>query len=173
MTKTSIKNNEALEKLNDKRLEIMNKRGIIASYLLSPPSKFANLEHTSQLKLVKDSKSNRVNDSLINKTIPVTLYSNLLIFRDLNEKAELEGDLLKMITNQNYTDDLAKLSDRKLMFDFAKELFFDGKALGNKSTRGEINLSKKCLNHLPLRQDLSKNQIQDGCHLILLNFVIE
>ena len=40
-----------------------------------------------------------------------------------------------MITNKNYYIALAKLSDKKLMYDFAKEMFFDEKALGNKSTR--------------------------------------
>ena len=40
-----------------------------------------------------------------------------------------------MITNKNYNVDLAKLSDKKLMYDFAKEMNFDLKAVGKKSTR--------------------------------------
>ena len=40
-----------------------------------------------------------------------------------------------MITNKNYTVDLASLQDKKLMYDFAKEMHFDLKAPGNKSTR--------------------------------------
>ena len=40
-----------------------------------------------------------------------------------------------MITNKNYNVDLASLQDMKLMYDFAKEMNFDTKALGNKSTR--------------------------------------
>ena len=36
MTEKSIKNNQALESLNNKLLEILNGRGIIASYLLFP-----------------------------------------------------------------------------------------------------------------------------------------
>ena len=40
-----------------------------------------------------------------------------------------------MITNKNYNVDYASLSDKKLMYDFAKEMHFDTKALGNKSTR--------------------------------------
>ena len=36
ITKSSIKNNQAIEKLDDKLLEIMNDRGILASYLRSP-----------------------------------------------------------------------------------------------------------------------------------------
>ena len=48
---------------------------------------------------------------------------------------ELKGDLLKMITNKNYNVDLARLLDKKLMYDFAKEMNFDQKGVGNKSTR--------------------------------------
>ena len=72
ITESSIKNNQAIENLNSKRLEIMNDRGIIASYLLSPLSKITNPENTSLFKLVKDSTSNRVNDLLIHNTIPNT-----------------------------------------------------------------------------------------------------
>ena len=96
----------------------MNDRGIIESYLLSPLSKITKPEHTSQFKLVKDPSSNRVNDLLMNKTIPVTLCNNLLTFRDTDKEIELQGDLLKMITNKNYNVDLAKLSDKKIMFEF-------------------------------------------------------
>ena len=42
ITETSIKNNNALENLNSKLLEIMNDRGILASYLMSPLSKITN-----------------------------------------------------------------------------------------------------------------------------------
>ena len=135
MTENSIKNNQALENLNNKLLEIMNDRGILASYLMSPLSKITNPENTTQFKLVKDSNSNRVNDLKINKTIPITLYNNLLTFRDTSKEFELEGDFLKMITNKNYNVDLARLADKKLVYDFAKEMHFDTKAQGNKSTR--------------------------------------
>ena len=77
-----IKNNQAIENLNNKLLEIMNDRGILATYLMSPLSKITNPENTTQFKLVKDSNSNRVNDLKINRTIPITLYNNLLTFRD-------------------------------------------------------------------------------------------
>ena len=40
-----------------------------------------------------------------------------------------------MITNSKINVDLASLSDKKLMFDFAKEMHFDARAQGNKSTR--------------------------------------
>ena len=72
---------------------------------------------------------------LIHNSKPITLYGNKLPFRDTGEEFELTGDLLKMITNKNFNVDLASLSDKKLMHDFAKEMNFDLKAQGNKSTR--------------------------------------
>ena len=113
----------------------MNDRSILATYLMSPLSKITNPENTSQFKLVKDLSSNRVNDLNINNSIPITLYNNLLTFRDTGKEFELKGDRLKMITNKNYNVDLASLADKKLMYDFAKEMHFDPKAVGNKSTR--------------------------------------
>ena len=116
----------------------MNDRGILASYLMSPLSKITNPENTTQFKLIKDSSSNRVNDLKINNSIPITLHNNLLTFRDTNKQFELKEDLLKMITNKNYNVDLASLSDKKLMYDFAKEMHFDERRVGNKSTRDKI-----------------------------------
>ena len=141
MTKNSIKSNQAIKNLNNKFLESINDRGILASYLLSPLSKISNLEKSTQSKLVKDSDCNRVNGSKINKTIPITLHDNLVTFRDSDKIFELKGDLLEMITNKNYNVDLAKLSDKKLMYGFAKEMNFDIKAISKKSTR-EITLKK-------------------------------
>ena len=135
ITETSIKNNLAIENINNNLLEIMNDRGILAIYLMSPLSRITNPENSTQFKLVKDPSSNRVNDLKINKTIPITLYGNMLTFRDTNKQLELEGDLLEMITNSKFNVDLASLSDKKLMYDFAKEMHFDTKAPGNKSIR--------------------------------------
>ena len=100
-----------------------------------PLSKINNPENSTQFKLVDDSTSNRVNDLKINNSIPITLNNNLLTFRDTNKQFELKGDLLKMITNKNYNIDPASLSDKKLMYDFAKEMHFAGRRVGNKSTR--------------------------------------
>ena len=135
ITESSSKNNQAIENLNNKLLEIMNDRGILATYLMSPLSKITNPENTTQFKLVKDSTSNRVNDLKINNSISITLHNNLLTFRDTNKQFELKGDLLKMITNTKYNVNLASLADKKLMFDFAKEMHFDTKVQGRKSTR--------------------------------------
>ena len=135
ITETSIKNNQAIENLNNKLLEIKNDRGILASYLMSPLSIITNPENTTHFKLVKDSNSNRVNELKINNSIPITLYNNMLTFCDTGKEFELKGDLLKMITNKNYNVNLASLADKKLMYDFVKEKHFDLKAQGNKSTR--------------------------------------
>ena len=72
ITESSTKNNQAMKNLNDKLLEKMNDRGILASYLMSPLSKITNPEKSSQFKLVKDSSSNRVNDLKIHNSIPIT-----------------------------------------------------------------------------------------------------
>ena len=77
----------------------------------------------------------------INNSIPITLHNNLLTFRDTKKQFELKGDLLKMITNNNYNVNLASLADKKLMYDFAKEMHFDERRVGNKSTRDK-NLIK-------------------------------
>ena len=113
----------------------MNNRGIITSYLLSPLAEIFNPENTTQFKLINDSTSDRVNDLKINNSIPITLYNKILSFRDTGKEFVLKGNLLKMITNKNYNVDHASLSDKKLLYDFAKEMHFDTKALGNKSTR--------------------------------------
>ena len=99
MTEISIQNNKAFENLSDKLSEIMNDRGIIASYLKSPVSKITNPEHTSQYKLLKDPDSNGANYLLINNTIPVILYNNFLTFRDTDKNFELQEDLLKIMTD--------------------------------------------------------------------------
>ena len=64
MKEKSIKNCQAIEKLNNKFLEIMNDRGILASHFLSLLSKFTNPKNSTQFKLVKKSSSNRVDDLL-------------------------------------------------------------------------------------------------------------
>ena len=135
ITETSVKNNQAIENLVNKLLEIMNDRGISATYLMSPLSRITNPENTSQFKLVKDHNSNRVNVLLMKNKIPITLYGNMLTFRDTHKQFELKGDLLEKITNSKFNVDLASLADEKIMYHFAKEMKFDTKAVGNKSIR--------------------------------------
>ena len=59
----------------------------------------------------------------------------MLTFRDTGKEFELTGDLLVMITNKNYKVDHASLADKRLMYDFAKEMHFDERRVGNKPTR--------------------------------------
>ena len=59
----------------------------------------------------------------------------MLTFRDTSKVFELKGDLLKKITNINFNVDLASLPDKKLMYDFAKEMHFHERGQGRKSTR--------------------------------------
>ena len=101
-----------------------NDRGIISFCLLSPLSNITTPENSTQFKIVKDANSNRVNDLEINNSIPITSHDNLLTFRDTGKIYELKGDLLKMIANKNYIVGFASLSDKKIMFDFAKEMQF-------------------------------------------------
>ena len=101
ITDSSKNNNKALENLNNKLLELMNDRIVLATSLMSSSSTLTNPENTTQFKIVKYSSSNRVNDLLIRNTIPNTLFYSLLTFRDTGKEFELKGDLLKMITNQS------------------------------------------------------------------------
>ena len=56
----------------------------------------------------------------------------MLTFLDTGKEFELKGDLLKMITNNNYNVDHVSLADKKLLY---MEIHFDLKAVGNKYTR--------------------------------------
>ena len=168
ITEFAIKNNQEIENLNNKLLELMKDRGILASCLISPLSNITNPENTTQFKLIKNSNSSRVNDLKIKNSIPITLHKSLLRFRDSNKQFELKGYLLKMITNKNYIVDLASLADKKLMYDFAKEMHFDERRVGNNSTRDRtlmklLNSPAKWLRELQ----------QNFYHLILTNFVID
>ena len=133
MMLTSKENNKALENLNNRLLEKMC--DTIASCLISPLCKITKSGKTSQFELQKDSYSKRVNDLLIHITIPVFLNDNLLTFRDIGKRFELKRDFLEMITVKDYNVDHASLLDEKLMYEFAKEMYFDVKAQGNKPTR--------------------------------------
>ena len=69
LTKTlmliSKKNNKALENLNNKLVEILIDRGVLACYLTSPLCKITIFDNKTQNKLVKDPNSIRVNFLLI------------------------------------------------------------------------------------------------------------
>ena len=54
--------------------------------MLSRLSKITNPENASHFIFVKGPQSNKVNDLLINETIPFTLYKNLMTFGQSDKK---------------------------------------------------------------------------------------
>ena len=108
---------------------------MIAPYLVSSLSNVFNLENKSQFRLRKDPNSTKINDFLIHRCIPVSLVSNIIIFRDSNKSFKLEGDLLKLITNHKFNADHSSPQDKKLIYEFAKEMNYDTKSTGRPSVR--------------------------------------
>ena len=135
LTENSIKNNKAKENLNEKILELMNDKGLISPYLASSLVNLFKPENTSQFRLKKDLDSTKMIDFLINEGIPVTLFSNMLLFRDSNKSFKLDGDLLESITNFDFNVDHSNQQDRKMIYEFAKEMNFNIKQKGKKSNR--------------------------------------
>ena len=135
LTENSINNNKAIENLNEKILELMDEKGMIAPYLVSSLSNVFNLENKSQFRLRKDPNSTKINDFLIHRGIPVTLFSNMITFRDSNKSFKLEGDLLKLITNHKFNAGHSSPQDKKLIYEFAKEMNYDTKSPGRPSIR--------------------------------------
>ena len=135
LTENSINNNKAIDNLNEKILELMDEKDMIAPYLVSSLSKVFNLENKSQFRLRKDPNSTKINDFLIHRAIPVTLFSNMITFRDSDRSFKLEGDLLKLITNHKFNADHSRPRDKKLIYEFAKEMNYDTKSIGRPSIR--------------------------------------
>ena len=135
LTENSINNNKAIENLNEKILEVMNDRGMIAPYLASSLVNLFKPENKSQFRLRKDPNSTKMNDVLIHSGIPVTVYSNKITFRDSNKSFELEGDLLKLITIYKFNADHSNPQDRKIIGEFAREMNYDTKSTGRPSVR--------------------------------------
>ena len=135
LTENSINNNKAIENLNEKILELMDDKGLIAPYLVSSLVEVFKKDNKSQFRLRKDPNSTKMNDFLIHGTIPVTIYSNMITFRDSNKSFRLEGDLLKVITNHKINVDHSSTQDKKLIFEFAKEMNYDTKSTGRPSIR--------------------------------------
>ena len=76
----------------------MNDKDMIAPYLASSLVNRFKPENKSQFRLIKDLNSTKTNDFLMNTSLPVSLYSNTLTFRDSLEYCKLDGDLLKNST---------------------------------------------------------------------------
>ena len=135
LTENYINNNKAIENLNEKILELMYDKGLISPYLASSLVNLLKPENKSQFRLKKDLDSSKMNDFSINEGIPVTLFSNMLLFRDSNKSFKLDGDLLESITNYDFIVDHSNQQDRKMIYEFAKEMNFNIKQKGNKSNR--------------------------------------
>ena len=135
ITESSINNNKAISDLNEKVLELMNDKGMIAPYLASSLVNLFKPENKSQFRLRKDPNSTRMNDFLIHGIIPVTPFSNMKTFRDSNRSFRLEGDLLKVVTNYKFNADHSSRQDKKLVYEFAKEMNCDTKSTGRPSFR--------------------------------------
>ena len=135
ITENSINNNKAIENLNEKILELMDDKGLIAPYLVSSLVEVFKKDNKSQFRLRKDPNSTKMNDFLIHGNIPVTIFSNMITFRDSNKSFRLEGDLLKVITNHKFNVDRSSRQDKKLIYEFAKEMNYDAKSTGRPSIR--------------------------------------
>ena len=135
ITENSINNNKAIENLNEKILELMNDKGMIAPYLTAPLVEVFKNNNKSQFRLRKDPNSTKMNDFLIHGTIPVTIFSNMITFRDSNKTFRLEGDLLKVITNYKFNVDHSSPQDKKLNNEFAKEMKYDINSTGRPGVR--------------------------------------
>ena len=135
LTENSINNNKAIENLNEKILELMNQKGLIAPYLASSLVNVFKPENKSQFRLRKDNNSTKMNDFLKHRGIPVTLFSNMITFRDSNKSFKLEGDLLKLITDYKFNANHSSPQDKKLIYEFAKEMNCDTKSIGRPSIR--------------------------------------
>ena len=171
ITEHSINNNKAIENLNEKILELMNDMGIIAPYLTTSLVEVFKKDKKSIFRLRKDPDSTKINDFLIHGSIPVTIFSNMITFRDSNSKKtfKIEGDLLKVITNYKFNVDHSNQQDRKIIYEFAKEMNYDTKSTGRPSIRHESMirlLDKPAI----MASGISKTIFFD--HLIQTNCVI-
>ena len=140
ITENSINNNKAIENLNEKILELMIDKGMIAPYLTTSLVEVFKKDNKSQFRFRKHPNSTKMNNFLIHGNMPVTIFSNMITFRVSNKTFRLEGDLLKVITNYKFNIDHSSPQDKKLIYEFAKEMNYDTKSTGRPSTRHESML---------------------------------
>ena len=103
----------------------MNDKGIIAPYLASSLVNLLKPENKRQFRLIKDLNSTKMNDFLTNERIPVTLFSNMLTFRDSNETFKFDGDLSETTTKYDFKVSHSNPKDQKLIYNFGKEMNFN------------------------------------------------
>ena len=63
-------------------------------------------------------------DFLINGRISVTLYSDMLTFRDSSKSFKLDADLLETMKNYDFNVNHANPQDQKLIYEYGKEMNF-------------------------------------------------
>ena len=144
ITESSIKNNKAIENLNEKVLESMNDKGLIDSSLIE----VIKSDNKGQFRLTKDPNSAKTNDFLINEKVQVTIFSNMLTFRDTKKVFKIEGDLYKVITDYKFNVDHSNQQDRKIIYEFGKEMKYKLKNKGRPSIRH--NSMIRLLNQPPI-----------------------
>ena len=114
----------------------MNDKGMIAPYLASSLVNLFKPEIKSQFRFKKkDLNSTKLKDFLINECIPVTLFSNMLIFRESKKSFKLDGDFLETRTKYDFNVHRSDPKDQKLIYEFGKEMNFNIKQKGRKSDR--------------------------------------
>ena len=110
---------------------------MIAPYLASSLNNLFKPENTSQFKLLTDQNSIGIIDFSINTSIPVTIYSNTITFRDSNKSFKLDGVLLETMTYADFNVD-SNPQDWKIDYEFGKEMEFNIKQKRGKSNREKI-----------------------------------
>ena len=73
-------------------------------------------------------------DFLIITSIPVTQDSNIVTFRDSIKSFQLDGGLLKAKTNYNFNVAPSTSQERKLMYEFGKEMKINIRQVGRKKS---------------------------------------
>ena len=144
ITESSINNNKAIENLNEKVLESMNDKGLIDSSLIE----VIKSDNKGQFRLTKDPNSTKTNDFLINEKVPVSIFSNMLTFRDTKKVFKIEGDLYKVITDYKFNVDHSNKQNRQIIYEFGKEMKYQLKNKGRPSIRH--NSMVRLLNQPPI-----------------------
>ena len=144
ITESSINNNKAIENLNDKVLESVNDKGLIDSSLIE----VIKSDNKGQFRLTKDPNSTKTNDFSINEKVPVTIFSNMLTFRDTKKVFKIEGDLYKVITDYKFNVDHSNKQNRQIIYEFGKEMKYKLKNKGRPSIRH--NSMIRLLNQPPI-----------------------
>ena len=66
---------------------------MIAPYLASFLVNLFTPENKSKIEIIKDLISTKMNYFLINTSVAITLYSNMMTFRDRNKSFKIDGGL--------------------------------------------------------------------------------